>query len=99
MKIKLIPIIIAILLLIMYVPVYADTYGLGSFINDYKHYVVAKDRETGAYQVFCTNVEDPSELIIMDNERDYGIRVTQAGKVVRYYTSDYGVTWSEEQIG
>lgn len=86
-------IIIVFVLLISSVTVYADTYGLGSFVNEYRHYMVAKDvGGDGAYHVFCTNVDDPSELIRVTDDGRF-IRVTGKG-VVKYYTQDYGVTWS-----
>lgn len=95
MKIKIImlSLIIAILIISMYVPVFADTYGLGSFVNEYKHYMVAKSNDNGGYQVFCTNVDNPSDIIKVTNEGNY-IRVTANGKVVRYNTLNSGVTWS-----
>jgi len=55
--------------------------------------MVAKSNENGGYQVFCTNVDDPSEIIKITNDGKY-IKVTAKDKVVRYYTLDYGVTWS-----
>jgi len=93
MKRKIILLIIAILIIAMYVPVFADTYGLGSFINEYRHYMVAKFNDNGGYQVFCTNVNDPSEIIKITNDGS-SVKVTAKDKVVRYYTLDYGVTWS-----
>lgn len=96
---RIIAFLILIALFIMPVSVFADTYGLGSFIYEYRHYMVASHGEDGAYQVFCTNAENPSELIRMNNEDGNGIRVYGNG-VVRYYTLDYGITWSAgTQIG
>lgn len=86
-------IIIVFLLLISSVTVYADTYGLGSFINEYRHYMVAKSDDKGGYQVFCTNVDDPSDLIVVTDGGNF-IKVTGKG-VVRYYSSDYGITWDK----
>jgi len=88
-----------IALFLVPVSVLADTYALPSFVNEYRHYMVAKFNNHGGYQVFCTNVNDPSELIKMRNEEGKGIQVTGNG-VVRYYTEDYGITWSSGyQIG
>ncbi|HKM44012.1 MAG TPA: hypothetical protein VJY12_00975 [Dysgonamonadaceae bacterium] len=79
---------------------FADTYGLGSFIHEYRHYMVAKWDDHGGYQVFCTNADNPSELIKMRYENGGNdIHVTGNG-VVRYNTHDYGITWSSgTQIG
>lgn len=92
-----------VLIAIFIIPfsVFADTYGLGSFINEYRHYMVAKWDDHGGYQVFCTNAENPSELIRMRYEEGGKNDIEVTGKgVVRYYTDDYGVTWSSgTQIG
>lgn len=97
---RIIAFFVLIALFIIPVSVFADTYGLGSFINEYKHYMVAKWDDHGGYQVFCTNADNPSELIKMRYESGGNdIRVTGNG-VVRYTTHDYGVTWSSgTQIG
>ena len=91
---RIIAIYILIAVLLIPASVFADTYGLGSFVSEYRHYMVAKSGiDPGSYQVFCTNVDDPSEIIVVDDEGRHWIHVTQPGKVVRYYTNDYGVTW------
>ena len=97
---RIIAFFVFIALFIIPVSVFADTYGLGSFINEYRHYMVAKWNDHGGYQVFCTNADNPSELIKMRYESGGNdIHVTGKG-VVRYYTQDYGITWSSgTQIG
>ena len=97
---KIIVFFLLIALLLMPVAVFADTYGLGSFIHEYRHYMVAKWDDHGGYQVFCTNADNPSELIKMRYENGGNdINVTGNG-VVRYTTKDYGITWSSgRQIG
>ena len=97
---RIIAFLIIIALFIIPVSVFADTYGLGSFIYEYRHYMVAKWDDHGGYQVFCTNADNPSELIKMRYETEGNdIHVTGNG-VVRYYTHDYGITWSSGiQIG
>jgi len=94
-KRRIIAFIILIAMFIVPISAFADTYGLGNFVNEYRHYMVAKlsGNNNGGYQVFCTNVDDPSEIIKITNDGKY-IKVTAKGKVVRYYTEDYGVTWS-----
>lgn len=99
-KKRIIAFFVLIAIFIIPVSVFADTYGLGSFINEYRHYMVAKWDDHGGYQVFCTNADNPSELIKMRYENGGNdIHVTGNG-VVRYYTHDYGITWSSgTQIG